>query len=79
LDASSPVEVVAEDVLNERVTSITVDGNPLTSIKFAKSTGAVKSINGVDVSAGYSDISVNMTSGSRTLRLYYLTGKIESN
>lgn len=65
------------EVLSYRVSSITIDGSPLTSIKFVKNTGAVSSINGGDVLAGYSDIVITIGGNQQTLRLYYLTGKIE--
>lgn len=63
--------------LSNRVDSITINGEPLTSIRFAKNTGAVSSINGVDVVAGYADIVISISGNKQTLRLYYLTGKIE--
>lgn len=66
-----------KEVLSDRVNSITIGGNPLSSIKFMKSTGAVSSINGTDVTAGYADIVITISGNTRTLRLYYLTGKIE--
>lgn len=67
----------AKDVLTERITGITIDGVPLDSIKFAKSTGAVKSINGADVTSGYSEIVINMSGATSKLKLYYLTGKVD--
>ncbi len=63
--------------LSNRVGSITINGDALTSIKFAKNTGAVTSVNGIDVVAGYADIVISISGNERTLRLYYLTGKIE--
>lgn len=72
------VDEYNRDALVQRVNGITIDDVPLTSLSFAKSTGAVKSINGVEVAAsGYSDIKVSVGDTHRILRLYYITGKVE--
>lgn len=72
-------------VLDSNVTGIMCGGIAIDDanscvIKFKKSTGEVDKINGHEATAssgGYMDIVVSLSGNTRTLRLYYLTGKIE--
>lgn len=85
-------EPFSTEVLSNRVDSITVTCSGatmnLSSIEFEKNTGAVRTIVG-DAGviynrassgsplAGYADIVISISGNKQTLRLYYLTGKIE--
>lgn len=69
-------------VLDSNVTGITCNGvliDDSTSyvINFKKNTGEVEKINGSKPSGGYTDIVISLSGNTRTLRLYYLTGKVE--
>lgn len=78
-----------EQEMSDRVSAITVeiysaDGSAvsgetdLTSITFKKNTGAVDTINAAAVpSGGFANITVNISGNRLTLRLYFMTGKIE--
>lgn len=63
--------------LSDQVTSITFNDVPLESITFKKNTGAVNEVNTITCTSGVGTIAITCSGNTRTLKLYYLTGKVE--